>query len=201
VGTSYSSDAIVVLEGLEAVRRRPGMFIPDATASDLGTRLVGRAARALWGAASGATPDLRIALGGGGAGCIGVSGAALSLETTGGVPLAELIVRHLTHRYSPGWQASWPMLEQAEPLLHLNALSTEFELTIADGAALWRQESRSGVALGPLQRAAPAHAVDTNIRFVLDGQLVPGAQLGAPQVRRWLAENLPDLAITVGSSP
>ena len=86
-------------------------------------------------------------------------------------------------------------------LLHLNALSKEFELTISDGAALWRQEFRSGVARGPLQRVAVADAVHTNIRFVLDEQLVPGAQLGAAEVREWLDENLPDLPIVVGSIP
>src|SRR5262249_23171474 len=49
---SDESHPVKVLEGLEAVRRRPGMFVRDIDAADLGTRLVGRAARALWRAAS-----------------------------------------------------------------------------------------------------------------------------------------------------
>jgi hypothetical protein len=62
------------------------------------------------------------------------------LEAAGGIPqdaggilVAELMVYQLSHRYSPGWQELWDLLDEAEPLLHLNALSMEYELTVGDG--------------------------------------------------------------------
>jgi DNA gyrase/topoisomerase IV subunit B len=191
----YSAESIVVLRGLEAVRRRPGMYIGglgDDGMHELLWQVIGHAVDAhLHGGAS----YVRVA----------IDGEVISVEDDGdGIPVdraphqpeTTLLEIAMTTLYAGGWRAA--IHDQARSGLHglgwpvVNALSDRFDVEVWRDGHHHQQNYARGVTLGPPRDLGPTQRTGTRIAFR------PDRSIFGPRVwnRSAIARRLREIAAT-----
>lgn len=191
-GGVYSADSIEILSVLEAIRRRPGMYIGgvgsggvqhmlwEVVANSLDEHLAGRASR------------IRVSL----------EGQLAEVEDDGaGIPVARdprfgasILEWSLTtlHR-RPTVDGHLPHVHVSPSrfglgIVVVNALSESLEVESRREGYAWHQRYERGVARGPIERGARTERTGTRLRFHVDRSIFRDTAFDRVEVRERLQE-------------
>ena len=176
-GDAYTGANIRVLEGIEAIRMRPGMYIGDTdTARAASPRLRGR--RQLDRRGDGRLLPGRSTV------TIHVDGSISVIDDGRGIPVdlhaesgkstLEIVLTkvhaggkfdHDTYKVSGGLHGVG--------VTAVNALSEWLEAEVRRDGQVWRQDFEQGEATGPVQAVGPAKKTGTKITFLPDAEIFP----------------------------
>jgi len=180
---AYNAHAIEVLEGLEPVRRRPGMYIGGTDARALAHLAAEVIDNAMDEAVAGHADWISVALEPDGAVAVADNGRGIPVDAHPRFPdksALEVILTtlHAGGKFSAGAYKTAGGLHGVG-ISVVNALSERLVVEVARDRRAWRQEYARGAPLGPLEDLGPVHnRRGTTVRFWPDAQIFgPGARI------------------------
>ncbi|MCB9969851.1 MAG: DNA topoisomerase IV subunit B [Geminicoccaceae bacterium] len=172
----YNADQIEVLEGLEPVRRRPGMYIGGTDGGALHHLVAELLDNAMDEAVAGFASRIEIELAQGNRVTVRDNGRGIPVDPHPKFPTKSALEVILTTLHSGGKFAN--KAYQTAGGLHgvgvsvVNALALELEVEVARSKSLWRQRYAKGAPLGPpTAEGAVANRRGTTISFVPDPEI------------------------------
>ncbi len=172
----YNADQIEVLEGLEPVRRRPGMYIGGTDTNALHHLVAELLDNAMDEAVAGFATRIEIELAAGNRVTVRDNGRGIPVDPHPKFPTKSALEVILTTLHSGGKFAN--KAYQTAGGLHgvgvsvVNALALELEVEVARSKSLWRQRYAKGHPLGaPTPEGAVANRRGTTISFVPDPEI------------------------------
>jgi DNA gyrase subunit B/topoisomerase-4 subunit B len=190
MATKYTAQDITVLEGLEPVRKRPGMYIGGVGASGLHHLVWEILDNAVDEAMNGHASDIHLTL--------HADGASVTIADNGrGIP----VDRHAKTKTS-ALEVIFTMLHAGGKFEHdayktagglhgvgasvVNALSKELVVTVRRDGALWEQRFRQGRPLSPVKKTGPARGTGTSVFFRPDPTIFPKVEFDSDLIRERL---------------
>jgi DNA gyrase subunit B len=165
---SYGANDIQVLEGLEAVRKRPGMYIGSTGPRGLHHLVSEIVDNAVDEALAGYCDTINVT--------INTDGSLRVVDNGRGIPVAEhpiekistvevvLTKLHAGGKFGGGGYAVSGGLHGVGSSV-VNALSTRFEVEVKRNGYLWSMAFTDGVPIAPLARGAESSETGTTITF------------------------------------
>jgi DNA gyrase subunit B/topoisomerase-4 subunit B len=188
--TQYTAKDITVLEGLEPVRKRPGMYIGGVGAAGLHHLVWEILDNAIDEAMNGYASNIRVTL--------HADGSSITIEDDGrGIP----VDKHPTTKKS-ALEVIFTMLHAGGKFEHgsyktagglhgvgasvVNALSKDLVATVRRDGAQWELRFRQGRPVGPLKKVGPARGTGTTVYFHPDAAVFPKIEFDAAVIRERL---------------
>ena len=175
VPNEYGADAIQVLEGLEAVRKRPGMYIGSTGARGLHHLVQEIVDNSVDEALAGYCDTIEVTiLEDGGVRCVDNGrGIPVDMHRTEGKSTVEVVltVLHAGGKFGGGGYAVSGGLHGVGSSV-VNALSTRLEVEVRRQGHVWRQSYRDGgQPLAPLEKGEASDETGTTITFWPDASI------------------------------
>ena len=169
VQNEYGADAIQVLEGLEAVRKRPGMYIGSTGERGLHHLVYEIVDNSVDEALAGYCDTITVTILEDGAVRVVDNGRGIPVDMhrTEGKSTVEVVltVLHAGGKFGGGGYAVSGGLHGVGSSV-VNALSTRLEVEVKRQGFVWRQSFRDGgTPLAPLEKAEPSDETGTTITF------------------------------------
>ncbi|PRY11428.1 DNA topoisomerase (ATP-hydrolyzing) subunit B [Kineococcus rhizosphaerae] len=170
----YGADAITVLEGLEAVRKRPGMYIGSTGERGLHHLVSEIVDNSVDEALAGHCDRIDVTLlADGGVRCVDNGrGIPVDVMPGEGRPAVEVVltVLHAGGKFGGGGYAVSGGLHGVGSSV-VNALSTRLDVEVRRQGHVWRQSYANGVPLAPLEKGEETHETGTTITFWANGDI------------------------------
>jgi DNA gyrase subunit B len=170
----YEASDITVLEGLEAVRKRPGMYIGSTGERGLHHMVQEIVDNSVDEAMAGHGDTIEVTLlADGGVRCVDhARGIPVDMHPTENKPAVELVltVLHAGGKFGGGGYAVSGGLHGVGSSV-VNALSIRMEVEIRRQGHVWRQAYSRGVPLAPLEKGEETDETGTTITFWADGEI------------------------------
>src|SRR6187402_357862 len=190
MATTYTAKDITVLEGLEPVRKRPGMYIGGVGSSGLHHLVWEILDNAIDEAMNGYASNIVVTL--------HDDGASITVSDDGrGIPVdkhpktkksaLEVIftVLHAGGKFEHGSYKTAGGLHGVGASV-VNALSSELQASVRRDGALWEMSFRRGKPTGPLKKAGAARGSGTTVFFHPDPTIFPKVQFDPALIRERL---------------
>ncbi len=180
-GNGYAAEQIQVLEGLEPVRRRPGMYIGDTDVNGLHHLVYEIIDNSVDEALAGECNEIEVRLGTDGSCSVSDNGRGIPVDLhQSGRPALEVVMTklHAGGKFGGGgYKVSGGL--HGVGLSVVNALSERVEVAVYRDRRIHRQEYARGVPLGDL-RSEPAGKLTrrgTTVKFWPDPQVFKNTQV------------------------
>jgi DNA gyrase subunit B len=190
MGKRYTADDIQVLKGLEAVRKRPSMYLGDLDSPRSLTRLVEQMMCAsLDEAIAGRCSRIRVMLHADGSASVDDDGPGMRTDNSPreGRSWIEIMLTTLS--------ACRAMRENEAAkkfcgigICLVNAFAESFTVENRREGRTWTQSFRQSLPLAPLADVGPAETSGVTFRFLPDPTLLNVRQFDAPDLRRLIDE-------------
>ncbi len=191
-GRGYDAQDITVLEGLEAVRKRPGMYIGstgerglhhlvwEVVDNSVDEALAGHATRV----DVTVHPDESVTVVDDG------RGIPVAMHEKEGRPAVEVVltVLHAGGKFGDGGGYKVSGGLHGVGVSVVNALSERLVVTVRRDGFTWSQEYRRGAPQGPLVKGEPTDATGTTIHFVPDAEVFEALELSFATLEQRLRE-------------
>jgi DNA gyrase subunit B len=190
-GATYNEANIRVLEGIEAIRLRPGMYIGDTTLRGLHHLVYEVVDNSIDEAMAGYCHNIWVA--------IHADGSASILDDGRGIPVgihAEekkstlevvLTTAHAGGKFDhDSYKVSGGL--HGVGITVVNALSEWLEAEVHRDNQVWRQDYEKGEPKGPVRAIGPAKATGTKITFLPDGTIFANIQFDYDVLEKRLRE-------------
>ena len=188
--STYTAKDITVLEGLEPVRRRPGMYIGGVGSTGLHHLVWEILDNAVDEAMNGHASNIAVAL--------HKDGSSMTIQDDGrGIP----VDKH-PHTKTSALEVIFTTLHAGGKFegqnyktaggLHgvgasvVNALSRELVATVRRDGSTWEQKYKQGAPLGGVKKIGPARGTGTTVFFRPDPTIFPKTQFDAATIRERL---------------
>lgn len=191
MASDYSTGNIVVIEGLESVRRRPGMYIGGTDARGLQHMAMESIGNSLDQVLAGHARSLRVDLDSHGWLTVEDDGRGISVEPMNELPFMELIFTHLS--MLPTVDGHHPHVH-VTPRLHgvgvgvVSALSARLEVDSHTNGQHWRAAFERGVCVQHAALVGPTPHHGTRVRMLPDKQIFEGRKIDAETLRMRMGE-------------
>ena len=173
---AYTGANIRVLEGIEAVRKRPGMYIGDTTTRGLHHLVYEVVDNSIDEAMAGFCQNIHVTLHADGSVSVVDDGRGIPVDAHGdsGKSALEVVLTkvhaggkfdHDTYKVSGGLHGVGVTV--------VNALSEWLEAEVRRDGQVWQQDYQQGQAEGPVRALGPAKTTGTTIRFLPDATIFP----------------------------
>ena len=190
MSSTYTAKDITVLEGLEPVRKRPGMYIGGVGASGLHHLAWEVLDNAIDEAMNGHASNIAVTL--------HAEGTSLTVTDDGrGIPVdkhpktgksaLEVIftVLHAGGKFEQGNYKTAGGLHGVGASV-VNALSKDLVATVKRDGMQWEQRFRQGVPQGPIKKIGPARGTGTTVFFHPDPTIFPKIEFDAALIQERL---------------
>jgi DNA gyrase subunit B len=177
IAPGYTGANIRVLEGIEAIRKRPGMYIGDTTLRGLHHLVYEVVDNAIDEAMAGYCRDIVVTVHADGSASIADDGRGIpvephhqfmdksTLEIVLTKPHAGGKFDHDTYKVSGGLHGVGVTV--------VNALSEWLEAEVHRDGRVWRQDYEQGIATGPVRDCGPTTTRGTIVQFLPDNTIFP----------------------------
>lgn len=203
VTNNYDANSISILEGLEAVRKRPGMYIGSVSTKGLNHLIYEIVDNSVDEHLAGYCSKIYVTLEKDGTAVITDNGRGIpvGINAKTGLPAVEVVftMLHAGGKFGDGGYKISGGLHGVGASV-VNALSEWLEVTIKKGGVVYRQRYERGKVMYPLEQIGTCRKNDTgtSVRFLPDGDIFDKTYFKAEAIKGRLHETAylnPDLTI------
>ena len=174
INTSYDENQIQVLEGLEAVRKRPGMYIGSTSLRGLHHLVYEIVDNSIDEALAGYCTQINVTLNTDGSVTVKDNGRGMphGIHPKMGISTIDVIftVLHAGGKFGGGgYKVSGGLHGVGASVV--NALSTKLEVKVEDGENVWFQSYKRGVPQGTVSKIGTTDKTGTEVTFWADGEI------------------------------
>ena len=174
INTSYDENQIQVLEGLEAVRKRPGMYIGSTSARGLHHFVYEIVDNSIDEALAGYCTQINVTLNADNSVTVKDNGRGMphGIHPKMGISTIDVIftVLHAGGKFGGGgYKVSGGLHGVGASVV--NALSTRLEVKVEDGENVWFQSYKRGVPDGQVRQIGKTDKTGTEVTFWADGEI------------------------------
>lgn len=174
MGSEYSADQIQILEGLEAVRKRPGMYIGSTSVRGLHHLVYEIVDNSVDEALAGYCSHIEVQINADNSITVQDDGRGIpvDIQKKAGLPAVEVVftILHAGGKFGGGgYKVSGGLHGVGSSVV--NALSEWLEATVYDGENKYTMKFARGKTVSTLRSVPCAHETGTTIRFKADGQI------------------------------